>query len=91
MAYCATLSLGGHSDWRLPSYIEIVSLFDYGNAGVDFNATYFPTLGQGSDGSLPYWSSTPSASSSSLAWVLDGYANSYASNISQMEYVVCVR
>ena len=29
-AYCETLVLGGHQDWRLPSRLELLSLFDYG-------------------------------------------------------------
>jgi hypothetical protein len=35
-AYVATLELGGHSDWRLPTSEELLDLyfvFDFGNAG----------------------------------------------------------
>ena len=41
LAYCPTLTLGGHSDWRLPSIIELVSLVDYGSSTA-INGTYFP-------------------------------------------------
>jgi hypothetical protein len=41
LAYCPTLTLGGHSDWRLPSIIELVSIVDYGSSTL-INGTYFP-------------------------------------------------
>jgi hypothetical protein len=44
LAYCPTLTLGGHSDWRLPSIIELISLVDYGSSTA-INGTYFPVAG----------------------------------------------
>jgi hypothetical protein len=41
LAYCPTVTLGGHRDWRLPSIIELVSLVDYGSSTF-INGTYFP-------------------------------------------------
>jgi hypothetical protein len=40
--YCGSLMLASHADWRLPSYIELISLVDYGPSFPAINATYFP-------------------------------------------------
>lgn len=57
--YCASLSLGGHADWRLPSLIEMFSIVDNGRANPAIDPTYFP----GTSPSIPFWSSTPVAGS----------------------------
>jgi hypothetical protein len=88
VAYCPTLTLASHSDWRLPSRIELVSIVDLGvTSGATINATYFP--------STPadwFWSSSPSAGSSSLAWsvLFDGGRMGF-SDVSGPFLVRCVR
>jgi hypothetical protein len=39
--YCSSLSLGGHSDWRLPGAYDLQSIVDYGIPYVFINTTYF--------------------------------------------------
>ncbi|SEM24258.1 Fibronectin type III domain-containing protein [Syntrophus gentianae] len=41
---CGQLLLGGYSNWRLPSKIELMTLVDYGisNSSPKINTTYFP-------------------------------------------------
>jgi hypothetical protein len=56
--YCSGLSLGGHSDWRLPEVYEFHSIVDYrsyqaGNSSPFIDTTYFP-----STQSTYYWSSS---------------------------------
>jgi hypothetical protein len=88
VAFCPTLSLASHSDWRLPSRIELVSIVDLGvTSGATINATYFP--------STPadwFWSSSPLAGSSSAAWyVYFGNGATGGLDVSNTYSVRCVR
>jgi hypothetical protein len=89
VAYCPTLNLAGHSDWHLPSRIELVSIVDLGvSSGPIINSTYFP--------STPanwFWSSSPVAGSPSYAWVVyffSGVTGGYGV-ITSASDVRCVR
>jgi hypothetical protein len=69
-AYCASLALSGHHDWRLPSEIELVSLLDFGvgvgSTNLAIDPTVFPNPPTGT-----FWSTTPEAGASTSVWVLD--------------------
>jgi hypothetical protein len=67
----------GFMDWRLPSVMELLGLVDLSipHPGPAIDMSYFPdTL------SRAYWSSSPHAKYTTLAWVvyLDGYSFRYA-------------
>ena len=85
--YCSSLSLGGYSDWRLPSKKEFITIINYGTSSPAIDLTYFPNTK-----SSPYWSSTTSTYGTLDAWrvyFLHGHFNSDSS--SSNTYVRCVR
>jgi hypothetical protein len=88
VAYCPTLTLAGHSDWRLPSVIELSSIVDLGQSSPSINSTYFPST----PSDWFFWSASPLAGSSSNAWYVgffDGYTGFF--DVSLTYYVRCVR
>ncbi len=84
IAYCETLDLGGHSDWRLPSRLELLSIADYGR----FDPAIDPVFSAQSDSG--YWSNSIYESGST--WSVDfkgGGAEGHWRGL--LHYVRCVR
>jgi hypothetical protein len=87
VAYCQTVTLGAHSDWRLPSRIELVSIVDAGLSDPSINGMHFP-----STPTAYFWSSSPVASSTSGAWYVDfNSGNTSYNDMSDTYDVRCVR
>ncbi len=87
--YCAGLSVGGYSDWRLPTQKELMTILDYSIAdpGPTINTTYFPNT-QGSY----YWSSTTDADDTGSVWYVNfGSDSVYSYYQAYTNYVRCVR
>jgi hypothetical protein len=61
--YCTELVLGGHSDWRAPTRIELVSLVDYTRTGPTIDIVAFPAAPTGY-----FWTSTLVAASPATGW-----------------------
>ena len=84
--YCRDLTLGGHSDWRLPNINELLTLVDYTKSNPTItNIFAYRTSNR-------YWSSTTYAASTSNAWSVyfsSGGLNTNDKSISG--HVRCVR
>jgi len=73
-----TEAYGGHTDWRLPSTEELVSLLDYSRTGPALNRDFFPyTLG------YYFWTKETKAADPDSAWQVGfatGEVAAYAKN-----------
>ncbi len=87
--YCAALTLGGYTDWRVPTIDELAGILDYGRNDPSVNPVFQNTS------TSYYWSATDHTSHTD-AWYVgfsDGkidYSNLLSDKSSQ-KYVRCVR
>lgn len=86
---CPTLTAGGAHDWRLPSFIELLSIVDYSVASPA------PAIDDVAFPNTPpdiFWSSTKVAGESSEAWYVNfSYGYAVSADQSETHYVRCVR
>jgi len=86
ISYCEALTLGGHSDWRLPNFNELYSIADHSKSNPAIDSTFINVV------SNLYWSSTTVVGHEDRAWVVDfNYGNGTWGNKSNSYYVRCVR
>ena len=81
--YCESLTLGGHSDWRLPNINTLKSMVDRSKSPAIFDG-FINT-------SSRYWSSTTYEDRKSDAWYVNGDGSTYLTNKGSSLSVRCVR
>ncbi|MCF6309622.1 MAG: DUF1566 domain-containing protein [Sulfurimonas sp.] len=84
--YCQDLSIGEYSDWKLPSYLELLSIFTYQKDNYTIkNSFKNVTL-------MNYWSSSENVNSRTFAWHVNfGKGDAVISSKSNRYNVRCVR
>jgi hypothetical protein len=87
VTHCPQLTLGAHGDWRLPTFIELMSLVDFSAGSPVVNTTYFPAMSGGL-----YWTATTVSGQNNFAWEVNfntGTGNADATTSTNP--VICVR
>jgi hypothetical protein len=85
ITYCEGLSLGSHTDWRLPNIKELKSIADMSRYNPAINPLF-------NTKSSDYWSSTTDVNSTTYAWYVNFYLGYVGVNYkTDYGYVRCVR
>ncbi len=85
--YCHDQSLGGETDWRLPTPTELASIVVYRSTNPTIDETLFPSTDPSG-----YWSAISMAGNSWQAWIVDFQFGSVDfSRKKESHYVRCIR
>ena len=88
VSHCDSLTLGGSSDWRLPTVKELMTLLYHNGYGTTYSR--LNSIGFQNIKNSYYWSSELYSSSSAYL-VLFNYGHSSHTGLSFSRYVLCIR
>ncbi len=84
-AYCQSLDLGGHEDWRLPSYEELETLVDYTTHSPAIDAAFASNNGL-------YWTLSELAEDQDKIWAVSfQFGDDYVVHKDSRNFVRCIR
>lgn len=87
IGYCGDLILGGHSDWRLPTRVELLSIVDAERQAPAIDGIVFPNTP-----SSGFWTSTPYVGMSGSVWLVSfEHGASAKTDAKYSTWVRCVR
>lgn len=81
--YCEALDLDGYSDWRLPTYFELLTIVDYGRSNPSIDPLAFPNTN-----SSYYWTAIDEGGAKAISF---DYGESSTFTQSSTKNVRCVR
>lgn len=85
--YAQGLVFCGFSDWRIPNFLELLSIVNFGEYDAAIYSNFFSNFN-----SYPYWSSTAYHYTSSWAWFVDFEDGSAGPQVKTAQaYLLCVR
>ncbi|MBW7954305.1 DUF1566 domain-containing protein [Candidatus Gracilibacteria bacterium] len=87
-SYCADLTLGDYTNWRVPNIKELYSIEDFTKSDYSVNEDYFNLT------NLTHWSSTTDTTDDTRAWTIKfthGNISSQDATNNTKLHVVCVR
>lgn len=93
LTYCDNLTLGGQSDWRVPTRKEYSTILNYGRVSPSMDTAYFPYWNPEGAGTASYWTTSEYFGDPAKGWnVFSSFGTMQVGPISgSLRLLRCVR